>query len=83
MAPKTRRSYKQPISIAITPTTPNPPTRGHALRYPDEDLWAKSMDPELDEVDENGTVNWLKPAELSIIPKGTKVINMTVGFNCK
>lgn len=35
--------YKAPIPKRIDPTTPNPPSRSKALRYPDRDLWSKSI----------------------------------------
>lgn len=76
-----RCAYKQRIPTHITTTTPNPETRSHALRYPDGKLWARILNAELDKVDEKGTIRWLKPTELGLIPKGTKIISMTISFN--
>lgn len=75
--------YRQPIPKEITPTTANQITRSNALRYPDRDMWAKSLDRELDKLEEQGTIRWLKPDQLGIIPKNTKVIHLTFTFNYK
>lgn len=71
------------IPIIVTPATPNPATRVHALRYLDRELFPKSLDAELEKLHENGTDTWLKPAELGVLPKGTNIINLTVSFNYK
>lgn len=78
-----KNKYKQEIPTTIKATTPNPATRYHTLRYSDRELWAKSLDAELDKLDSYGTIQWLKPAELGIIPKNTKIISMTLTFNYK
>lgn len=38
---------------------------------------------ELDKLDSNGTIKWLAPGELGIIPKKTKIISLTLSFNYK
>lgn len=50
----TWNKYTQPIHPRVTPKTANPPSRSHALRYPDGELWAKSIDRELDKIDSTG-----------------------------
>lgn len=83
MGAKTKRKHSQPIPKVIMPKTPKPETRGHVVRYPDCNLWAKSFYSEMDKVDENGTVKCLKLVKLGIIQKGAKVINMSFSFNYK
>lgn len=75
--------YVQPIPTSIMETTPNPPTRGHALRYPDSDLWGRSFDRELDKIGASGEMTGLKPAKLGLIPKGAKIVPLTITFNYK
>lgn len=78
-----REKYKQRIPRNITTTTPNPSSRSVALKYPDRDLWAKSLDTELDKIDSQGTIKWLKPAQLGIIPPKTRIISLTFSFKYK
>lgn len=78
-----RDKYQQPILSHITTSTPNPMSRSQALKYPDRGLWAKSLDAELDKIDEQGRIKWLKPGELGIIPPKTRVISLTFSFNYK
>lgn len=80
---KIRRRITQAIPKQITPVTPNPATRKQALRYPDRQLWAKSLNQELDKLDANGAIKWLQPADLGLIPKNTRIIPLTLSFNYK
>lgn len=42
MEAKTRRNYQQQIPQGIMTPRRTPATRGHTMRYPDKDLWAKN-----------------------------------------
>lgn len=78
--------FKRKIPTKITPTTESPATRHHALRYPDKDVWERSMNEELDKLDKlenNGTIRWLLPAQLGIMSEKTKAMPLTVTFNYK
>lgn len=81
LAAQTRCCYNQKIQTSVTTTTTNPATRGNTLRYPDRELWSKRQNAELDKVLENGTRHLLKSAYIRLIPKGTKIINITIKFN--
>lgn len=83
MAVKDKRKYKQPIPDNITRTTPNPATKAQALRYPDSKLWERSLNNELDKIDETGAIRWLNNAEPGIIPKTNKPIPLTLTFAYK
>lgn len=80
---KTYKGCRQKIPDNITPTTSSPATRVEAMKYPDRDLWAKSLNADLDKVDANEAKKWLNPADLNFIPKSTKIINMAISFNYK
>lgn len=41
------------------------------------------MDEELEKIDEQGAIKWLKPGELGIIPPKTRIITLTFSFNHK
>lgn len=85
MAATSHSRFQQSIPPTITTKTPNPTTQNRPLRYPDCLLWAKSIETELDKIDETGTgpIRWLKPAELGILPKTIKVIQLKMTFNYK
>lgn len=83
MVEKSKRDYTQKIQKQITPTTPSTATGGHANKYPYRDLWTKSLDAELDKVDENGIIRCLEQTGLGLIPKYVKVNNMTMSSNNK
>lgn len=61
--------YKIKVPTTIKRTIPNPTNRTKALRYLEGRLCTRSIDFELDKLDANGTVKWLQPAELGIIPR--------------
>lgn len=82
MAARTKRDFLQQISKTRTAIT-KAPARSYALRYPDNSLWAKSIDQELDKLDENGTINWLNPAKINLLPANKKAIHMTFSFAYK
>lgn len=71
------------IPMEITPTIANTATRHHALHYSDRDLWGHRTNEELDKLYNNGTIRWLRPAELGIIPEKTKLIPLTFTLNYK
>lgn len=75
--------YKQTIPREITPTTPNTESRSNSLRYPDMTLWEKSIDFDLEKIDENETVQSLAPAQLKTVGQNTRLIPMTLTFNYK
>lgn len=70
MAPKWRkRDIHQRIPTGIKSTTKPPATRHHALRYIEKSLCPKSIHRELEKLDGNGRIRWLKPAQLVVLPK--------------
>lgn len=83
MAAKRRRKFHQRTPERISSTTENPATMYHGLKYLDKDMWGKSLAAELDKVDANGTIRWLKLAELNFILKDVKIIPMTFSLNLK
>lgn len=56
---KARRWH--PVPTVITPTTLPPSNLTQAIKYPDNQDWAKSHDAELDKIDEMKTIHWLSP----------------------
>lgn len=74
------QKYRNPIPRTITPTTANPPSRAHALKYPDKAEYAKSLNHELYKIDEQGTTTWLQLGELELLAKKTKELNLTRSF---
>lgn len=46
----------RPIPVTITSTTPPPRNIKEAMRYPDTEEWKKSMDLELDKLEQRGSI---------------------------
>lgn len=83
IAERSKRDFQQQIPHPITVSTKALAIRYHAIRYPDKSLCAKGIDREIDKLDENGTTQWLTPAELAVLPEITRVIPMTLSLAYK
>lgn len=70
---RTKSAFTRPIPKKITKMNEGPASRRQALRYQDRSAWAKSINLELDKIDKSGTIRWLKPGKLGILPKRQKL----------
>lgn len=64
--------HKQNILTTITTKSLKQATSHHALRYPDRKIWVKSRNAELDKINQNGTIRWLKAVDMGTVAPKTK-----------